>query len=67
VTQLARSDFDVYLRDSKRMFFVDEKNFYLNPASSKQNSRVYTTVVSLSIQDKRSLHPVKDTGGGINW
>jgi len=30
------------VRDTKRVFFTDEKNFYLNPPISNQNNRVWS-------------------------
>ena len=43
------------VRDTKRIFFTDEKNFYLNPPVSYQNSRVWARGKKADVKPTRLL------------
>jgi len=43
------------VRDTKRVFFTDEKNFYLNPPVSNQNNRVWSRGKKAEIKPSRLL------------
>ena len=43
------------VRDTKRVFFTDEKNFYLNPPVSNQNNRVWSRGKKVDVRPSRLL------------
>ena len=45
----------VKVRDTKRVFFTDEKNFYLYPLISNQNSRVWSIAKKADVRPDRLI------------
>ena len=43
------------VRDAKRVFFTDEKNFYLNPPVTNQNNRVWSSGKKTDVDPSRLL------------
>jgi len=43
------------VRDTKRVFFTDEKNFYLNPPISNQNNRVWSSGKKADVRPDRLI------------
>ena len=43
------------VRDTKRVFFTDEKNFYLNPPISNQNNRVWLSGKKADVKPDRLI------------
>jgi len=43
------------VRDTKRVFFTDEKNFYLNPPISNQNNRVWSSGKKADVKPDRLI------------
>lgn len=45
----------IKVRDTKRIFFTDEKNFYVNPPVSNQNNRVWSSGKKANVRSDRLL------------
>ena len=43
------------VRDTKRVFFTDEKNFYLNPPVNNQNNHVWSRGKKANVNSSRLL------------
>ena len=43
------------VRDTQRVFFTDEKNFYLNPLISNQNNRVWSSGKKTAVRPYRLI------------
>jgi len=46
---------DSSVRDVKRVFFTDEKNFYLNPPVNNQNDRIWASGKKADVNPERLL------------
>ena len=55
------------VRNTKRVFFTDEKIFYLNPPISNQNNRVWSIGKKADVRLDRWTREVRSACYGIGW